>query len=310
MTTESSTSSTTGAVKGIYYALAAFMLWGFLPLYWKTLQSFSAGIILANRIIWSAIFVFFLLKKRKQMETVKSVIRDKKQLFRVFLSAVVISGNWFVYIWAVNANHVIEASMGYYINPLIVILMGMLILKEKLNLMEGAAIILAFAGVLFITWQYGQVPWISLFLATSFSLYGLCKKMVQVDSLVALGLETLILTPIALIYLAVNFKTFMATLQTVSWVTVALLILSGVLTALPLLWFAQAAKLVTMSILGFSQYLSPSISLLLGIFLFKEPFSTTHAISFALIWTGLLIFSLAQTRKMHQLKKQPPAQSV
>ncbi|SMP44763.1 EamA family transporter RarD [Anoxynatronum buryatiense] len=302
MSTESSTSSTTSAVRGIYYALAAFMLWGFLPLYWKTLQSFSAGVILANRIIWSAIFVFFLLKKRNQMETVKSVIRDKKQLFRVFLSAVVISGNWFVYIWAVNANHVIEASMGYYINPLIVILMGMLILKEKLNPMEGAAIILAFAGVLFITWQYGQVPWISLFLATSFSLYGLCKKMVQVDSLVALGLETLILAPVALIYLAVNLNTFMATLQTVSWVTVVLLILSGVLTALPLLWFAQAAKLITMSVLGFSQYLSPSISLLLGIFLFREPFSTTHAISFALIWSGLLIFSLAQTRKRRQPK--------
>jgi len=310
MAKDHSTTSPTGNVRGIYYALAAFMLWGFLPLYWKTLQSFSAGIILANRIIWSALFVFCLLKKRNQMSMVKAVVRDKQKLFLVFLSAVIISGNWFVYIWAVNANHVIEASMGYYINPLIVILMGMLILKEKLNRMEGAAIILAFAGVFFITWQYGQVPWISLFLATSFALYGLCKKMVQVDSLVALGLETVILTPLAIVYLVANRSTLMHTLQSVSWVTVALLVLSGVLTALPLLWFAQAAKLVTMSILGFSQYLSPSISLLLGIFLFREPFTSTHVISFALIWSGLLIFSLAQTHKIHHPKKHPPKEAV
>jgi len=288
---------------GVYYALGAFTLWGFLPLFWKMLSAFSAGEILANRMIWSAVFVVVLLYRRNQLHDVKRIFQDPKKLGLVVLSAIIISANWFIYIWAVNSNHVLETSMGYYINPLIVILMGTLLLKEKLNRLEVIAIVCAVAGVMIMTLQYGQVPWVSLALAVSFSLYGLCKKVVQIDSLVALGVETLLLSPFALLYLIITRASFLNTVTQVSPLTVLLLTMTGVFTALPLLWFAQAAKRVTLAVLGFSQYLSPTITLLLGIFLFRESFTVTHLLSFGSIWTGLLVFSYAQTRKLRALHK-------
>jgi len=288
---------------GVYYALAAFTLWGFLPLFWKLLSAFSAGEILANRMIWSAVFVFLLLKKRKQLNDVKQIFKQPKKLGLVILSAIIISANWFIYIWAVNSNHVLETSMGYYINPLIVILMGTLLLKEKLNRLEIIAILFAAAGVMIMTLQYGRIPWVSLALAISFSLYGLCKKMVKIDSLVALGVETLLLSPFALLYLIVSRTSFLSTVSAVSPATVLLLTMTGIFTALPLLWFAQAAKRVTLSVLGFSQYLSPTITLMLGIFLFREPFTITHLLSFGSIWMGLLVFSYVQTMKLKALNK-------
>lgn len=291
------------AKTGVYFALGAFTLWGFLPLFWKMLSDFSAGEILANRMIWSAVFVVFLLYRRKQLHDVKRIFQQPKKLGLVIMSALVISANWFIYIWAVNSNHVLETSMGYYINPLIVILMGTLLLKEKLNRLEIVAIICAGVGVLIMTLQYGQVPWVSLALAVSFSLYGLCKKIVQIDSLVALGVETLLLSPFALLYLIVIRSSFLNTVIQVSPLTVLLLTMTGVFTALPLLWFAQAAKRVTLAVLGFSQYLSPTITLLLGIFLFRESFTVTHLLSFGSIWTGLLVFSYAQSRKLRALHK-------
>jgi chloramphenicol-sensitive protein RarD len=287
----------TSSLKGIYYALSAFFLWGFLPVYWKLLGEFTAAQILANRIILSSFFVFALLYQRKQMGEVKSVLFNRRKLLLVMLSSMVISVNWFVYIWAVNSNHVIEASMGYYINPLIVILIGTFFLKEKINRMEMTAILFALSGVLIITFQYGRFPWISLVLAISFSLYGLCKKLVQVDSLVALGIETLLLTPIAAAFLIINHQHFRSIAINVAPITILLLLISGMLTALPLLWFARAAKLVNLSVLGFSQFLSPTISLLLGIFLFREAFTFSHAVSFGLIWTGLAVFTYAQSLK-------------
>ncbi len=290
-------------IAGMTYALAAFMMWGFLPLYWKLVGSFNPAEILANRIIWSAVFVFFLLYKRKQLHEVRSVFRTPRKLRLVALSSMIISGNWFVYIWAVNSNHVIETSMGYYINPLIVILMGMVILKEKLERLEMIAIFFAFAGVMLMTLQYGQIPFVSLFLAISFSLYGLCKKMVKIDSLVALGIETLLVAPIAFGYLLVNRESFILTVVEVSPWTVFLLTFSGIFTALPLLWFARAAGLVTLSALGFTQYLSPTITLILGVFLFKESFSMIHGFSFGLIWIGLLIFSFVQAKRMSTNRK-------
>ena len=299
MTTES---ENTVSIKGVYYALSAFTLWGFLPLFWKMLGGFDAGEVLANRIIWSAVFVTILLISRKEFSEVGRVFRDRKRAGLVLVSSLIISSNWFVYIWAVQANHVIEASMGYYINPLIVILMGTLILKEKLNRLEVISIGCAAAGVLFMTIQYGRVPWISLYLATSFSLYGLCKKMVRVDALAALGLETLMISPVAIAFLFIQRQSFLNHIQVQSIWVVILLMCSGVFTALPLLWFARAARLVPLSVLGFAQYLAPTFMLLLGVFLFKEPFTRVNVVSFSLIWTGLAIFSIAQTRKYQQAK--------
>ena len=219
------------------------------------------------------------------------------------ISSLIISVNWFVYIWAVNSGKVIETSLGYYINPLIVILMGTFILKERLDSLEKTSILLAAAGVLILTIQYRQFPWTALFLATSFALYGLCKKLVSVESLTALGIETLLVSPAALIYLWTQRTELLHSLTSVSPVVVTALILAGVFTALPLLWFAKAARTVTFSILGFTQYLSPTITLLLGIFIFREPFSIGNIASFGLIWSGLGLFSVVQTRKWHRVRQ-------
>ncbi|SDY48015.1 EamA family transporter RarD [Tindallia californiensis] len=291
------------SLQGIYFGLGAYFLWGFLPIYWKLLQDFSAGIILANRVIWSCFFVGGLLWYKDQLKTTARLFADKKKIMLVSASSLIISLNWFTYIWAVNAGFVIQASIGYYINPLMVVLMGTLIFKEKMERVEKIALFFAFSGVVIITFEYGSIPWVSLILATTFSVYGLCKRVVQVDSIAALGIETLMITPIAVIYLiyATRSNTFdPSQVSLSSWL---LLMGAGFVTATPLLWFAIAAKTIPFSVLGFIQYLSPTISLLLGVFLFKEPFTGYHLISFSLIWTGILMFTYTRTKRIRQQRK-------
>ena len=290
-------------IKGIHYGIGAYLLWGFLPVYWRLLQAFPAGVILANRMIWSCFFVAGLLGYRKEIGNMLLIFHDRKKLLLVVFSSMIISLNWFTYIWAVNSGYVLQASMGYYINPLMVVLMGTLIFKEKMDRPEKIALLLAFLGVLVITLEYGRIPWVSITLATTFSIYGLCKRVVKVDSIVALAIETLIIAPVALaylIYLQSVGELDAGSISPGSWL---LLMGAGVVTATPLLWFAIAAKQVPFSILGFIQYLSPTITLLLGVFLFREPFTGFHMISFGLIWAGLLLFTIVQTRKFYEARK-------
>ncbi|RQD70500.1 MAG: EamA family transporter RarD [Tindallia sp. MSAO_Bac2] len=290
-------------LRGVRYGIGAYMLWGFLPVYWKLLQEFPAGIILANRVIWSCLFVAVLLWYKREMRVAFALFADKKNILLVTFSSLIISLNWFTYIWAVNSGFVIQASMGYYINPLMVVLMGTLIFKEKMDKPEKIALFLAFIGVAVITLEYGRIPWVSLILATTFSIYGLCKRVVKVGSMVALAIETLMITPIALIYLAYMRQGghfILGDINISSWL---LLMGAGVVTATPLLWFAIAAQSIPFSVLGFIQYLSPTISLLLGVFLFREPFTGYHMISFSFIWAGLLLFSYVRTKKIRQSRK-------
>lgn len=291
------------SLKGVQYGIGAYVLWGFLPVYWKLLQEFPAGVILANRVIWSCFFVGGLLWHKNELKTAIALFSDKKSVLWVLFSALIISLNWFTYIWAVNSGFVIQASMGYYINPLMVVLMGTLIFKEKMDKAEKVALFLTFIGVLVMALEYGRIPWVALILATTFSTYGLCKRVVQVGSYVALAIETLMMMPVAFIYLIYMHHSGGIVLGEISLLSWGLLMGAGVVTAIPLLWFAMAAKSIPFSVLGFIQYLSPTITLLLGIFLFKEPFGGYHMISFSFIWAGLLLFTYVRTQKIRERRK-------
>lgn len=213
----------------------------------------------------------------------------------MFLCGFVISINWFTYIYAVNTDHVIEASMGYFINPLVVVLLGVTIFKEKLSRWQLTALILAATGVLIITIQYGRVPWIALFLATSFAAYGLIKKLAQVDPVTGLALETFIVMPIALIYIISLETTATGALGSAPLAVKIILAGAGIVTATPLLLFARGIERTTFSMMGFLQYIAPTMTLFLGIFIFREPFSLIDFISFCFIWVALAIFTLANT---------------
>jgi chloramphenicol-sensitive protein RarD len=286
---------------GILYAILAYTTWGFLPLYWKLLEVVPAGQILAHRIIWSFLFIAGLLFISHRWHHVSNILSSRTNRFAIIACAFFISANWYIYIWAVNANHVIEASLGYYINPLISILMGMLFLQEKLNRWQLIAVLFAFLGVLILTIQFGRLPWIAIILAVSFACYGLIKKLANLDSVTGLLLETLLVVPVALIYLTMKYKTGAGVIGHVSWDVTLLLIGTGVITALPLIWFANGAKAIPLSTIGFIQYLSPSITLLLGVFVFKEAFTITHLLSFTFIWLALLLYSLSKTHWMKQV---------
>jgi chloramphenicol-sensitive protein RarD len=289
-------------VAGTLYALAAFIAWGILPAYWKLLQQVPSPEILCHRIFWSFIFVSLVLLVRGQWGEVVRTLSVKKHCFAILLSTLLISVNWFVYIWAVNSNHIIEASMGYYINPLFCVFLGVIVLREHLNFWQGMAFVLALTGVLIMTVTYGRIPWIALSLTLTFGLYGLSKKLVKVDSLPALGLETMFVTPLCLAYISYKHVQGTGALGTISLSITLLLLFSGVVTALPLLWFAQAAKKIPLSKVGFIQYLAPTLALLLGVFIYKEPFTRVHLLSFGCIWCALALYSLSDTVLLRHLR--------
>ncbi|WP_071393829.1 EamA family transporter RarD [Bacillus tuaregi] len=297
-----------GEKMGVMYASFSYLLWGLLPIYWKLLDGVGADEILASRIVWSFLFmVVILLITRKWssfMVTLKGLFQNKKQLVFLTTASLLVSCNWFIYIWAVNHNQIIEASMGYYINPLVSVLLGMIVLKEKLTAAQYVSFFFAFVGVIILTVSYGMLPWISLSLAFTFGFYGLAKKMIKVDSSVGLTLETMVVTPIALIYILYLVSQGMNTFMTVSLKTDLLLILSGAATAIPLLYFAKGAQRIPLSMLGYIQYLAPTISLLLGIFVFGEHFSSSHFIAFSFIWFALLIYSLSNAKFLKRIKQK------
>ncbi|HLS20876.1 MAG TPA: EamA family transporter RarD [Bacillota bacterium] len=274
---------------GIVLATGAYIIWGVLPLYWKLLDHVNASIILSMRIIWAFVFmiilVFMMNNQKKLLAEFARLLKNKRQLIGITAAAFIVSLNWLTYIWAVNNEYVIEASLGYYINPLINVLLGILILKESLTRAQRISVGIAGIGVLYLTLSLGVFPWISFVLAITFALYGLLKKIVDLNEIFGLTIETFIVTPIALIYVILSpFQTEAFSL------TFALLAGAGVATAVPLLLFAYGAKRIPLSMIGFLQYFSPTIMLLLGVFVFKEAFSINHLIAFTLIWTALIIY--------------------
>ncbi|MBB6134339.1 chloramphenicol-sensitive protein RarD [Massilia aurea] len=276
---------------GIIYAALAFFCWGLFPIYFHALGEVPPLQILAHRMLWSLAFLLVLLLLRRDWKWLQ-VVRQPRVFFSFVLSALLLSANWLVYIWSVMNHHVIEASLGYFINPLVNIVLGYLILKERMRPLQWAAIGVAALGVAWLTWQAGTVPWIALFLALSFGGYGLLRKTAALGPLEGLSFETIVLFPLAagyVIWLTVHGQNVF--INTASDTTRWLLIMAGPLTAIPLLLFATGARKIPLSILGLLQYLSPTLQFLLGVWLFKEAFSADRLVGFVLIWSALALFA-------------------
>ena len=282
--------------RGVISAICAYLMWGFLPIYWKLLRQASALEILSHRVIWSFFFLLLFLLLAQRMtafrEEVRNILNEPRRITGVLAATLIISLNWLIYIWAVNDNRIIETSLGYYINPLVNVLFGVILLKEKLSARQYLAVALAACSVLNLVLQFGTVPWVALSLAVSFSLYGLCKKLLGLSATTGITLETFLISPLALTYVLYLHSQGTGVAGSDHVFVTALLIGTGIVTALPMVLFSNAANHLPLSLLGFIQYLSPTIALLTGVFLYHEPFTLTHGISFGLIWLALAIFSL------------------
>jgi chloramphenicol-sensitive protein RarD len=293
---------------GIFYTAFSYFLWGILPIYWKWLGDVSADEILANRIFWSfwfmLLFLFVTKRWKSYVSYLKSSLMKKKQVGALAIASLLVSTNWFIYIWAVNSNQMVEASLGYYINPLVSVLLGVFILKESLSKAQIVSFVLATVGVLILTISYGQFPWIAIGLALSFGLYGLAKKMIKVDSAIGLTLETMTVAPFALIYMLYLTAEQKESLFQLSFQTDILLIGAGAATAIPLLYFSKGAQQIPLYMVGFLQYISPTLTLILGIFVYKESFSETHLLSFLFIWAALSIFTVSRMQMARRQRRE------
>lgn len=277
--------------KGVGYALAAYIFWGFMPIYWKTLHAIPSTEIVTHRITWSFVFLLLVLVYKRYWSWL-GALKDWRVALTFLLSALLLSLNWGLYIWAVNAGYIVETSLGYFINPLVNVLLGLLFLREQLRRGQWLAVAFAILGVGYLTITYGALPWISLALAFSFGIYGLLRKTAKLDALAGLSLETaLMFVPAAgyLIWLQVSKTAVFLHTDPISNI---LLILTGVVTAVPLLWFASSARQVPLSTMGLLQYATPTLQFLIGVFLYHEPFTHDRLIGFSFIWVALAIYSV------------------
>ena len=282
---------------GMFYALGAYTLWGLLPIYWKALHGIPLGEALAHRVLWSAATIVLLLAALRRLPAFLLVLADRRKRLLLGLSAVLIGCNWSIYILAVYRGELVQASLGYYINPLMSVGMGVVILRERLSPTQIAAVVLAGAGVLILGFHHQGLPWVALGLAVSFALYGYVKKRLGVDALTGLAIETLWLTPLAALYL-IRLSVQHAPQAFASGATPTLLLIgTGAITLAPLFFFNGAARRLPLSTLGFYQYLSPSIQLGMAVLWFHEPFTRMHALSFGLIWAALALYTVDAIRK-------------
>lgn len=286
--------------QGIFFGLAAYVLWGILPVYWKALELVSPFEILSSRFMWSCVFVFLLIIFQKKWplftKEVKQVFSNVKTGAAMAAAGITISFNWGTFIWAVNNGHIVETSMGYYINPLVSILFAVVFLRERLDKMQLAAITCAFIGVASMVYSFGKIPWVSLTLAFTFALYGLLKKILPVSSLTSIMLETLLITPLTLVYEYSLWQQGVSFYASENLQVIMMLTGAGVVTAIPLLLFTAGARLLPLKIIGFLQYISPTLTLLIGVFVYNEAFTASHLLAFGWIWAALLLFIVSQLR--------------
>ena len=276
--------------KGILNGLAAYALWGFFPIYWKLLHQVPALQVIAHRISWSFILLIAFILLTKQWRNFRSAALTAKTLGIYSIAAVLLTVNWLVYVWGVNAGFIVETSLGYFINPLLSVLLGVFFLRERLRIAQWVPVGLASVGVIYLTVVYARLPWIALSLAFSFGFYGFVKKLAPLGSLYGLTLETAIVFPIALIYLAFVGFTGSGTFLHQGALTDMLLIGAGAVTTIPLLMFASAAKQIPLTVIGLLQYIAPTLQFLIGVFIYKEPFDQAHLIGFGIVWVALIIF--------------------
>ena len=287
--------------KGFWYALGAYSIWGLFPIYWHWLHDVPALQILGHRIVWSFVVLAVVIFALRQWRAFRAEALKPRMVRIYFVAALLLAVNWLIYVWAINAGYVVETSLGYFINPLLNVLMGVLILHERLRRMQWAAVGLAAAGVAYLTFVYGSLPWIALSLALTFGLYGLVTKQAPLNALYGLTLETgLLFAPILLYLLFVEVSGQGVFLHS-DTASDLLMIGSGVVTVVPLLLFGLAVRLIPLSMIGLMQYIAPTLQFLIGVLIFQEPFSPTHLIGFGLVWLALSVFTVDNIWQRRQL---------
>jgi chloramphenicol-sensitive protein RarD len=277
--------------KGFLAAMSAFAIWGAFPLYFHPLHQVSAVQVIAHRVVWSCLFVLAWIGLRGELPTLRATLADRSLVWRLAISATLISINWLTYVWGVTHGHVVETSLGYFIGPLVNVLLGVVLLSEMLSPAQWAAVALAVAGVAYLTVMTGSLPWIALTLAFSFATYGLIRKIVKVESLPGLATETLLLMPLAGAYLLWCESAGIGALGHAAPAVDALLIGSGPLTAIALFLFAYGTRLLPYSTVGVLQYITPTLQFICGVFALHEPFEHARAVGFGIIWAALLIYT-------------------
>jgi chloramphenicol-sensitive protein RarD len=292
----------TSMSRGTLYALGCYIAWGFLPIYWKALSTLPGLETTSHRIIWSALVAALILTWQRNWRWLAQVAKQPRIVLTFAVAAILILGNWLIYIYAINNNQILETSLGYFINPLVNVLLGVLFLRERPRLWQWIAIAVASAGVIYLTYDYGRLPWIALGLAFSFGFYALLKKIATLPALEGLFLETAFLALPLTLYLIMLERSGQATFGHSSRQLDALLVISGVVTALPLLLFSASAKRVPLTLLGILQYIAPTIAFVIGIVLYHEPFSQSQLIGFSFIWVALALFTLESTAERRRLQ--------
>ena len=290
------------AKHGVIYALLAYTMWGIAPLFFKQMQFMPSLEILAHRVIWSALLLVVIIGIRNNLHKVKAIVKNPRQISILMVSACLLGFNWWLFIWSINNDHILDASLGYYINPLLNIALGMVFLKERLSKLQYAAVVLAITGVAIQIITFGSFPYIAISLAVSFAIYGLIRKTVSVDAMPGLLIESLVMIVPAFVYWFVFANSSATNLFENSLAVNALIIGAGVVTTGPLLCFVEAARRLNYSTLGFFQYIGPSLMFLLAVFVYGEEFGQDRWVTFGFIWAALVVYSYASYRNSRKPK--------
>ena len=282
-------------IKGTVATFVAFFLWGIFPVYWKALHDVSPTQIIAHRVVWSLLFVVLLLSIQRRWREAKPFLSFGNARI-MFATAFLLGTNWLIYLWAIDTEQIVEASLGYFMNPLVNIVLGVVFLRERLFRWQKVSVVLALVGVFYLTFRYGKVPWIAFSLALTFGFYGFFRKTGRAESMIGLFFETAILTPLALIYLISLGMQGHGAFGSFGLKTDVLLAGAGAVTAVPLLLFGYGARRIQYATVGLLQYITPTFILLVAVLIYKEPFTSAHAISFGFVWSAILIYSVSSLK--------------
>lgn len=295
--------------RGLWLALGAYTIWGLFPLYWKQLHQVDAVQLIGHRIAWSFILLIVFVIASRQLKSLAKATFKPRVLILYLVAAILIGANWLMYVWAVNSDYIVETSLGYFINPLLSVLMGVIFLRERLRSIQWISVGLASLGVIYLTVIYGRLPWIALTLAFTFGTYGLVKKISPLGSLFGLTIETGLLFLPAVIYLVFTEYSGSGAFLHEGATTNIMLIGAGAVTTIPLLMFATAARTIPLSMVGVMQYIAPTLQFLLGVFVYKETFDQTHLIGFGIVWIALIIF-IAEGLLAQRFVRQEPIPEI
>lgn len=288
-------------LKGVLFVFSTYLFWGVQPIFWKQLKHIDSFQLIAHRIFWSFLFFLIILKYQNKISEIKEVMKDRKKFILTVFAGYLISANWLIYIYAINSNRILETSLGYYINPIISVILGMIFLKEKFNKNQILSFVFACLGVLVIIVKFRSLPWIAMLLPVMFGVYGLIKKLTNLDPVVSMAIETMAIMPIGFGYLLFTEITNKGHLFSDGPLITFYLIMTGVVTSLPLWWFAIGARKIKLSSIGFIQFISPTISLIIGVLIYNEVFERTQMISFGLIGIGIIIYINAMYKENKSL---------